>query len=88
MKLLKAFGTANMPKELFNWLWMNESIRRDGFQAYTVGQYIGEYEAASQEDKEEYGQHDIDTARKVDAWLIADGATAGELILIAHGETY
>ena len=76
MKLIKAFGTANMPEQLFKKLLDREMIIVDGVSSYALGTRWTTIEQENQ------------FYIELDEYFIKHGAEPEETILIAHGENW
>lgn len=83
MRLVKVFDTSTMPESFFedgHNLFDFIDMIKDEHTRHTVGAFVKEASG-----KVGYSQKDVTFCAELDAWLIENGATEGEEILIYHG---
>lgn len=83
MNLIKVFETSSMPDDFFGEgrnVFDTIDIVSDGYTPYLVGAFVKEALG-----KEDYSQEDISICGKLDQWLIDNGASSGEKVLVYHG---
>lgn len=83
MILIKLFRTAEMPEAIFQDLLIEDAIARDGIRSYDVGSY--QEEAAGSDDPNMYDPESLERCRRIDDYLISQGANRGEEVIIRHG---
>jgi len=76
MNLVKTIDTSGMNSGAFV---------EDGVGRYHVGGFVQEYEDAWKEDKAGYDLEDIEKTKKLDEYLISQGAEHLENVFIYHG---
>ena len=74
-KLIKVFQTSTFPDHLFQLLYKCGWIVKDGYHTYEIGFWYEDIKGG-----------DIATmVKEFDEWLIKNGASVGETIIIEHG---
>jgi len=85
MNLVKTFDTSGMGSFLFDILLGSGCFVEDGVGIYHVGGFVQEYEDATEKDKKGYDLEDIEKTKKLDDYLISQGAEYLENVFIYHG---
>jgi hypothetical protein len=85
MNLVKTIDTSEMNQVIFDILLNSGGFVRNGVGVYHVGGFVQEYEDAWEEDKKGYSLKSLEESKKLDEYLISQGAEHLEQIFIYHG---